>query len=246
MEDTYKILGITSKFMATRHLVKTQKEILRVVAASYPQVYLVGGTAVSLLYHHRTSEDLDFFTQEYSKRLHQEITADIKRETGYPYALIEEELRKKYVPMAVYEFEVGKGVILKVDFVEDVTELIKPRGTNGIASIEDIYCRKILAAIGWEKGKSRVGKVLAGGRQKTKDLFDIFCLSSKVGPLSDWFPKYFDRSAYERLAAWYLGIPKQRTVMELLELVPKGDTQAIFKHLDGEIIEKLNRKYFSI
>lgn len=50
----------------------------------------------------------------------------------------------------------------------------------------------------------------------------------------------------ERLAAWYLGIPKQKTVMELLELVPDCDTKAVFKHLDDEIIYKLNQVYTGI
>ena len=64
--------------------------------------------------------------------------------------------------------------------------------------------------------------------------------------LSEWFPRYFNQDAYERLAAWYLSIPKQRTVMELLELVPDCDTKAVFKHLDEEIIHKLNRKYAAL
>jgi len=49
--------------MTNTILERTQKEILALVAAKYSQVYLVGGTAINLLYHHRVSEDLDFFTQ---------------------------------------------------------------------------------------------------------------------------------------------------------------------------------------
>ena len=61
--------------------------------------------------------------------------------------------------------------------------------------------------------------------------------------LSEWFPQYFDLKSYERLAAWYLGVPRQKTVMELLELVPGCDTKEIFKRLDDEIIGKLNKRY---
>ena len=227
-------------------LIKAQKQILKLVAGAYPQVYLVGGTALSLLYDHRISADLDFFTQKYSSNLHREIAAYIKRKTDFRYRLIEEEKRRKYLPMAVYEFQLEKGAVLKVDFVKDIAELFKPRNTNGIADIEDLYFRKLLAVIGWKAGESKVGKALAGGRQKTKDLFDVYYLSAHVKPLNRWFPGYFDLNAYERLTAWYLSIPKQKTVMELLDLVPGCDTKLVFKHLDDEIIHKLNREYVGI
>ncbi|PIQ86119.1 MAG: hypothetical protein COV74_06050 [Candidatus Omnitrophica bacterium CG11_big_fil_rev_8_21_14_0_20_45_26] len=225
---------------------KAQKQILKVVAGQYPQVYLVGGTALSMLYDHRISEDLDFFTQAYTRKLHKEIAGFIKRKTGYAFSLVDEETRKKYLPMAIYEFEIEKSVILKVDFVQDVAELFGQRDKNGIADIEDLYYRKMLAVIGWKAGESKVGKALAGGRQKAKDLFDVYYLSAHVKLLSQWFPGYFDQSAYERLTAWYLSIPKQKTIMELLDLVPGCDTKVVFKHLDDEIIHKLNREYTGI
>ena len=237
---------MTSKITKNTSLEEVQKQILELVVAEYPQVYLVGGTAINLLYHHRSSEDLDFFTQQYSSKLHREITAMIKQRTGFKYQLIEAETRKKYLPMAIYEFEIRKGLILKVDFVKDVTKLIQPRSQNGIASIDDLYYRKVLTVVGWKANESSIGRALAGGRQKTKDLFDIFYLSTKVMLLSQWFPKNFDRSAYERLTAWHLSIPKQKTTLELMDLIPDCDTKAIFKHLDDEIIYKLNRKYTGI
>ena len=148
--------------------------------------------------------------------------------------------------MAIYEFDFGKDRILKVDFVKDVCELIKPLKKDGIAFIEDIYYRKILAVIGWKAGASRAGRSLAGGRQKAKDLFDIFYLSTHAELLSEYFSRYFDQGDYERLTAWYLSVPKQKTVIELLELVPGCDTKAIFKHLDEEIIHRLNRKFIPL
>ena len=237
---------MASNSMGKNPLIQAQKQILKLVVEEYPQVYLVGGTAISLLYRHRVSEDLDFFTQNYSSKLHREIVTYIKRKTGFKYGLIEEEKRRKYLPMAVYEFQVGKDIVLKVDFVRDVADLIRPRNKNGIADIEDLYYRKMLAVIGWKAGESKAGKALAGGRQKTKDLFDVYYLSAHVKPLNQWFPGCFDLNAYERLTAWYLSIPKQKTVIELLDLVPDCDTKLIFKHLDDEIIHKLNRKYTGI
>ena len=95
-------------------------------------------------------------------------------------------------------------------------------------------------------GESTTGQKLAGGRQKTKDLYDVFFLSKNVQALSVWFPRHSDFQAYERLAAWYLGIPKSKTVIELLELVPGCDTKLLFKHLDDEIIGKLNKRYSGV
>lgn len=227
-------------------LLKVQKQILDLVAEAYPEVYLVGGTGIHLLYQHRVSEDLDFFTQNYSSGLHRKISAFVKRKTGYGYRLIREEKRKGYLPMAVYEFQISRGLVLKVDFVKDFVPLFQPRSKNGIADIEDLYYRKMMAVVGWKAGESKVGKMLAGGRQKTKDLFDVYYLSANVKPLSQWFPAHFDRDAYERLTAWYLSVPRQKTVLELLDLIPDCDTKLIFKHLDDEIIYSLNREYAGI
>lgn len=227
-------------------LEKAQKQILGLVASKYPQVYLVGGTAISLQHHHRMSEDLDFFTQNYSSKLHREIARLIGKATGYPFELVDEEKRKKYLPMAVYEFQIAKAAVMKVDFVSDYVRVLGPRQKDGIASMDDIYYRKMLAVIGWKSGESETGRMLAGGRQKTKDLYDVFFLSKQIQMLSIWFPKYFDLKAYERLAAWYLGVPRQKTTMELLDLVEDCDSKIVFKHLDDEIIGKLNKRYSGV
>lgn len=136
--------------------------------------------------------------------------------------------------------------MLKVDIVKDTTPLLKPRQRTGIASLDDLYYRKVLAVIGWKAGESSIGKVMAGGRQKTKDLFDVWYLSQQVEPLSEWFPRHFDRNAYERLAAWYLAVPRHTTIVELLELVPGCDTKAVFSELDRHIIHQLNRVYLGV
>ncbi len=222
---------------------KTQERIFKLVADKYPEVYLVGGTAISFRYNHRISEDLDFFTQNYTQKLHRGIVATITWETGYKHTLVAEETRNQYLNMAVYEFRITKDLSLKIDFVSDYVKLIEPNNKDGMASITDIYYRKLLAVTGWNSRVSVVGGKLAGGRQKTKDLFDVFTLSGRVELLSEWFPKFADRGAYERLVSWYLAVPKQKTIMELLDLAPGCDTRAIFTHLDGEIIHKLNRKF---
>jgi len=232
--------------MKNLELLKLQTRILDLVAKEYPQIYLMGGTALSIAYDHRRSEDLDFFSQKYTRRLHQNVVRFIKSKTGFSYKLINEETRKKYVRMAVYEFKINETFYLKVDFVRDYVKLIRPRMKNGMASVDDIYYRKMLAVIGWKEGQSAVGRVQAGGRQKAKDFYDMFYLSKHVEPLSKWFPKYYDKNAYARLASWYLSIPKERTVFELLDLVENCNTREIIKELDEEIIHKLNKVYAAI
>lgn len=230
----------------TSELEKAQKKILGLVIGEYPQVYLVGGTAISLLYHHRVSEDLDFFTQTYSAKLHKGIAGFIGKKTGLRIVLVDEEKRKRYVQMAVYECHVAKNLILKIDIVKDPDRALQPRQQNGIASMEDIYYRKMRAIIGWKAGQSDTGRMLPGGRQKTKDLYDVFFLSSNVQLLSSWFPTHFNLNDYQRLTAWYLAIPKQSAMTELLELIHNCDTRRVFKHLDDEILVKLNKAYSGI
>lgn len=237
---------MTSKSVARQTLLKAQKKILKLVIERFPQFYLVGGTALNLLYHHRVSEDLDFFTQDYSRKAHREIAAYIRKSTRYPFALVAEETRRKYLNMAIYEFDITQDITLKIDFVSDHVPLFEPVRKDGIASINDIYYRKMLAVVGWKAEESSVGRVLAGGRQKTKDLFDVFYLSKNVEALGQWFPRYFDQNGYERLTAWYLSIPKQRVIGELLELTPGCDAKAVFLELDREIIRHLNQVYIGL
>ncbi len=232
--------------MNKNSLQRAQRKILSLVSKQYPHVYLVGGTALSLLYRHRFSEDLDFFTQTYTPGLHRAIARFIGKKTGFKFELEGEEKRKKYIPMAVYAFQVARDSILKIDFVADYVKVLKLRQKNGIASVDDIYYRKMLAVIGWKAGESATGRMLAGGRQKTKDLYDVYFLSSRVQALSVWFPRHFDVKAYQRLTAWYLSISRQNAVIELLELVPGCDTRTVFKHLDAEIEGELNKRYLGI
>ena len=65
---------------------------------------------------------------------------------------------------------------MKVDFAKDVTDLIQPRGENGIASIDDLYYRKMLAVIGWKAGESKAGtRWPVDGRKPRISLMFIIC-----------------------------------------------------------------------
>ena len=81
MYDILLVIASIYENQMKHPLVKAQKQILKLVVERYPQVYLVGGTALSFYFNHRVSEDLDFFTQQYTAKLHKEIARYIKQKT---------------------------------------------------------------------------------------------------------------------------------------------------------------------
>ncbi|MBI3323558.1 MAG: nucleotidyl transferase AbiEii/AbiGii toxin family protein [Candidatus Omnitrophica bacterium] len=208
-----------------------------------PNLYLIGGTALSLRFKHRVSEDLDFFTPKWSKALHRRISRAIKQETGFQVASFEEMAKRGRAKMAVYHFQIKPDLLVKVDVVEDVAPLLHPVGEDGLASVDDIYLRKIRAAIGWTSKTSPVGGPLPGGRQAARDLYDLWYLSERYEPLSRWFPQHFTRADYERLAGWLRGMTGTATVVELLSTAPGCDTKRIRQHMEKQIYEELNRYY---
>lgn len=223
---------------------QAQRKILRAaVSLGFPDLYLVGGTALTFRFRHRVSEDLDFFTPAWSKSLHQKATRHIRKETGFPGRLVNETTRRGRAKIAVYNFEIGAESNLKVDFVEDFDCLLHPVAKDGIASVDDIYLRKIRAAIGWAEKSSPIGRPMAGGRQASRDLFDLWHLSEYHIPLSEWFPRHFGRAEYARLAAWLRAMSTQATLLDLLNVVPDCDMRRIRGHLESQIYDRLNRIY---
>ena len=66
-----------------------------------------------------------------------------------------------------------ENLVVIIDFVQDFEKNIK-KIKNGLHSVEDIYCRKISAAIGTVIKQDVTGRVIHTGRQSVKDLFDIY------------------------------------------------------------------------
>lgn len=223
---------------------QAQNKILRAVASlGFPDLYLVGGTALTFRFQHRVSEDLDFFTPAWSKALHQRVARHITKETGFVGKIVNETTRRGLVKMAVYNFEVGSKPRLKVDFVEDFDRLLHPVEKDGIASVDDLYLRKIRAAIGWTEKVSSTGRFMAGGRQASRDLFDLWYLSEHHSPLSDWFPQHFGRSEYARLIAWLRAMSTQAFLLDLMDVAPGCDVRRIRHHLESQVYDRLNRIY---
>ncbi|MDO8675482.1 MAG: nucleotidyl transferase AbiEii/AbiGii toxin family protein [Candidatus Omnitrophota bacterium] len=223
------------------YIKKEQKRITGLVARKFKDYYLTGGTALAFYVRHRFSEDLDFFSQKYDKKTPEKIMAYISQETGFDYQLDAEQDDPKLIPMKVYFMELKGGEVLKIDFVKDYVANVHPI-KNGMHSMDDIYYRKICAAIGGQEKQGEAGQVVATGRRSVKDLFDIYYLSSHYKSLADFFFEYFAYNHTERLEAWYRGFDRTEAKLALMDLVPKVDTGKVFKYLDGQILKLIPGK----
>lgn len=223
------------------YIQKEQRRITDLVTGEFKEYYLTGGTALAFYFNHRFSEDLDFFSQKYRKTDPEKIMKRIAEETGFSYQLDAVQDDPKLVPMKVYSMELKNGQMLKVDFVKDYVENIK-QIKNGLHSVDDIYLRKLYAAIGQQGKESETGRAGASGRQSVKDLFDIFYLSFKHKPLSDVFFEYFSYDKVDRLDDWYRKFDRTKTKFGLMDLVEKVDTGKILEHLDEQILKKISAK----
>ena len=55
-------------FSMDQYTIGYQEKVLKALEGKIDNFYLAGGTALSLFYfHHRQSDDLDFFTQEFNQ-----------------------------------------------------------------------------------------------------------------------------------------------------------------------------------
>ncbi len=223
------------------YILKEQKRITALVTKKFKDYYLTGGTALAFYFGHRFSEDLDFFSQKYQKSDPDKIMKYIAEETGFKYQLDAVQDDPKLIPMKVYFMELKDKQVIKIDFVKDYVENIKPI-KNGLHSTDDIYLRKLYAAIGVQGKESDTGRAVAAGRQNVKDLFDIYYLSSKYRPLVDVFFECFSYDQAERLDAWYRAFDRTETKLSLVDLVPGIDTGKLFKHLDEQILKKIPGK----
>lgn len=218
-----------------------QMRITSLVTNKFKEYYLTGGTALAFYFEHRFSEDLDFFSQKYKKVDPDKIMKFIAEETGFKYQLDAVQDNLKLVPMKVYSMELKHKLVLKIDFVQDYIKNLG-RIKKGLHSIDDIYLRKLYAAIGIQGKEMDTGRMIATGRQSIKDLFDIYFLSFKYKPLCEVFFEYFSYDKAERLDTWYRGFDKTETKLALIDLVPGIDTRKVFKYLDDQILIKIQEK----
>ena len=216
-------------------------QALKLLANKMDDFYLVGGTALALHYQHRESYDLDFFTKNFQLKKIDGVVDSIGRETRKPVRLVAQSTGREDVKQRRYEMIINKEAVLKIDFVEDPTELIRPLDKkNGIylASIEDIYLRKIFAVSGIPIGVDKLGRIKSkGGRQTARDLFDIYHLSITEKHLSGFVLDNFDRINIEGLITWFHGLDKKNIKIELSEIITNNNLEyhEIERHLFPEI-----------
>lgn len=219
-----------------------QIKLLKALSGRVDDFYLGGGTALSLYYfHHRKSIDLDFFTHKLNRIAVEEIIKLASTVLKNRPKLIGQQSGKGRVKMFVYSLPLDKNRTLKIDFVEEYLNLIKPaKAINGIRvlSLEDIYLRKIYAITGTFSGIDMVGrKTVKGGRQEAKDFYDLFCLSQIFMKLSDFSFRYGTPVIRELLLRWFRTYNRLDMKTELIELGLKKnvDYSGIERHFKQEI-----------
>jgi hypothetical protein len=161
--------------------------------------------------------------------------------------IIKELSQKNKVKIAVYTVKLNKETELKLDFVEDYFPLIKmPKKINGIcvASLEDIYLRKLCAVSGTARGIGETGRpLMRGGRQEAKDFYDLYFLSHTFMPIADFSFKYGSQLLREGLIRWFRSFDRFEIKTGLLDLKSKKevsyqDMERHFKKGIDKILEK--------
>ncbi len=209
---------------------------------------LAGGTALSLFYfHHRESYDLDFFTKDFSQVKAENIIGYLKKTLGLKAELIGSQVKKDKAQVLIYSLKMKGETVLKIDFVEDLYEIIKPpKIVDGIAvmSIEDIYIRKLFAACGSLGTTDFTGKKsFIGGRQDAKDFFDLYFLSKTFMPLSVFAVKYCGAAQIESIIVWYRTYDRLSIKLGLNDIMTDKrfdyqEMERYFKHEIEEIVKK--------
>lgn len=219
-----------------------QDDVLRVLKGKIPDFYLTGGTALSRCYfHHRRSDDLDFFTREFSLKRINEVKTIIENSPGFSLNLIAEQTSERFVKMVVYNVRRdSEDVNLKIDFVEDYLDCRFPVKTvDGINvhAIEDIYIRKIYTVVGRIPGLDETGRLKPTGRNAPKDFYDLYILSSVFRPLNDFILEYCERMTRELLVRWFRTFDRTEMKTGLLDLKTeqKIDYREIENYFQSEV-----------
>ncbi len=220
-----------------------QERVLEIVAGHMDDFYLVGGTALSREYfHHRESFDLDFFTKNYSLKRIDEVIDRIALSTRKKLKKsVDSKGGNDLLKMRRYELPLGQGEPLKIDFVADPVDLLKPfKRAQGIdyASLDDIYLRKIYASAGIIAFVDALGRVRTRGkRQEARDLFDLYHLSKTYKRLSVFIGEYPEKVEIHAVFQWYHSLNKAEMNFGLGDIVTDNPLEftEISRHFRKEI-----------
>lgn len=221
---------------------KAQDKILGILANKIDDFYLLGGTALAKYYlHHRLSEDLDFFTQDFDYRRIWKIKELLSSAVKKPLEVVKERIKLgEMVRLCIYYVPLGKKEGLKIDFVEDIVKPLKKyQKINGInvMSLEDIYLRKIHAVTGTQPQIDLTGRKMHFGRQEAKDFYDLYFLSHTFRNLSDFALKYCENNQWEGLIYWFRTYSRQEIKEGLMDLMTfkKFNFHQMERHFKKEI-----------
>ena len=231
-----------------KEILESQSAVLKALAGKLGDFYLAGGTALANyhLQHHRESYDLDFFAQQYNPSRVDEIAKSISDQLKKTMRVVaREEGRAKFADIRRYDLILDKKTALRIDFVRDVHDRLEPlMEINGIQvlSLPDIYLRKIYAVTGVLAKPDATGRMITeGGRQTARDLFDLYHLSTRYQPLSDFAVKYCDDMQIEGLCNWYHSFDRMTIKTELLEIRTRLPLE--FRDMDRHFLIEINRLY---
>ncbi len=219
-----------------------QSKILQILSNKIDDFYLAGVPALeSFYFKHRESVDLDFFTKDYDPKKVQAIAEELKKCLKKEIILIGQVLSAGKAKIMIYNVEFSKTDYLKIDFVEDFLDILKPykkiEGVN-VLSLEDIYLRKIFAIAGIIPKEDVIGrKQLIGGRQEAKDFFDLFYLSHTFMNLSKFAVRYLNAAFKESLVVWYRTYDRLGIKLGLGDLITDKEInyQQMERHFKKEI-----------
>ena len=220
------------------------EQILEKLSNRVDKFYLAGGTALSWFYfHHRESYDLDFFSKEFSRQEIEKIITYLKEAFNVTIELSKEVNAVDTAKVVIYYLTFDPENRVKIDFVEDTCDLIKPtQEVNGIhiLSKEDIYLRKVLAVCGSLKAEDGLGRTaFRGGRQEAKDYYDLFCLSTIFIPISKFISNFKKSTLAESLIIWHKTYDRTEMKLGLLDIITENqiDARVMIKHFDEQIAE---------
>jgi len=207
---------------------------------------LCGGTALSRCWlEHRVSYDLDFFLPHGFRVT--DLAVSIKK-CGINFEAREIVLHEQTANQ-LHGDVLHEGQRLKVSFIEDAYFELYPPVTKPFGALntrtEDIpglYHRKLLTVSG--HGQGAEPDSFAGGRQKARDLFDLYVLSSAYMPLKAFMqslPYSFPEGSFIN---GLLSMPWYDLIDELEELIcaPKWQPAKDVEFLQTALFDQIGAK----
>jgi len=203
---------------------------------------LAGGTALELFYlKHRFSRDLDFFSPKYDLKAIKEIVSSVSHALNTAVNLENEFTAPNHAKVRFYSAKTKSSPLpLKIDFIEDVF-FSRPKINNfkgiPVYSAKNIYAQKIFALTGSKPGEDKIGRQKTTGRNESRDIFDVYCLSKKIEPLHK-FMKHLGRQCQRGIIQWHRSYPRQELKLDLLDLdiyLPDFDIAELIQYFDKEI-----------